>query len=112
MPDVFTKQKRSEVMSKIRSRGNKETELALAKLFRANGITGWRRHVQIRSAKFGVRNGRRGREQIRSAECGVRNGRRGGEQIRSAEFEDRREAWGAGRGEQKNWSLVISSATG
>jgi DNA mismatch endonuclease (patch repair protein) len=47
MPDVFTKKKRSEVMSRIRSRGNRETELALAKLLRKHGITGWRRHVQI-----------------------------------------------------------------
>jgi len=31
-------------MSRIRGHGNKDTELALAKLFRANGITGWRRH--------------------------------------------------------------------
>jgi DNA mismatch endonuclease (patch repair protein) len=43
MPDVFTKAKRSEVMSRIRGHGNKDTELALAKLFRAHGITGWRR---------------------------------------------------------------------
>ena len=48
MTDVFTKAKRSEVMSRIRSRGNKDTELVLAKLLRANGITGWRRHVEIR----------------------------------------------------------------
>jgi DNA mismatch endonuclease (patch repair protein) len=47
MPDVFTKSKRSEVMSRIRSRGNKGTEVALAKLFRRNKITGWRRQVQI-----------------------------------------------------------------
>ncbi len=47
MPDVFTKAKRSQVMSRIRGRGNKETELALAKLLRAAGITGWRRQVQI-----------------------------------------------------------------
>jgi G:T-mismatch repair DNA endonuclease (very short patch repair protein) len=31
MNDVFSKAKRSEVMSRIRSRGNKDTELALAK---------------------------------------------------------------------------------
>jgi DNA mismatch endonuclease (patch repair protein) len=31
-------------MSRIRGRGNKATELALAKLLRAHGITGWRRH--------------------------------------------------------------------
>ena len=47
MADVFSKKKRSEVMSRIRSRGNKETELALAALLRAHGITGWRRHVRV-----------------------------------------------------------------
>jgi DNA mismatch endonuclease (patch repair protein) len=47
MPDVFTKAKRSEVMSRIRGRGNKETELALVKLLRAHGITGWRRHQPL-----------------------------------------------------------------
>jgi len=45
--DVFTKAKRSEVMSRIRGKGNKDTEITLAKLFRANGITGWRRHYPI-----------------------------------------------------------------
>lgn len=47
MPDVFTKSKRSEVMSRIRSRGNKDTELELVKVFRASGITGWRRHQPV-----------------------------------------------------------------
>lgn len=47
MPDVFTKAKRSEVMSRIRSRGNKATELALAKLFRVHHITGWRRQIVV-----------------------------------------------------------------
>jgi DNA mismatch endonuclease (patch repair protein) len=47
MPDVFTKAKRSQVMSRIRGRGNKDTELALAKLLRAAGISGWRRHHPI-----------------------------------------------------------------
>ncbi len=45
--DIFTKAKRSEVMSRIRSRGNKDTEVALAKLFRRNKITGWRRNQKI-----------------------------------------------------------------
>ena len=53
MPDVFSKAKRSEVMSRIRSRGNRDTELALARLLRANGITGWRRHLEIRKAESG-----------------------------------------------------------
>lgn len=43
MPDVFTKRKRSAVMALIRSRGNRDTELRLIALMRANGITGWRR---------------------------------------------------------------------
>jgi DNA mismatch endonuclease, patch repair protein len=47
MPDVFTKAKRSEVMSRIRGRGNKDTELALAKLLRCHGITGWRRNQPV-----------------------------------------------------------------
>ena len=47
MADVFTKQKRSEVMAAIRSRGNKDTELRLAAIFRAHGITGWRRHRPV-----------------------------------------------------------------
>jgi DNA mismatch endonuclease (patch repair protein) len=47
MPDVFSKAKRSEVMSRVRSRGNKDTEVALAKLFRRNKITGWRRNRKI-----------------------------------------------------------------
>jgi DNA mismatch endonuclease (patch repair protein) len=51
MADVFTKAKRSEVMSRIRSRGNKETELALAKLLRRHGIIGWRRQLEIRKAE-------------------------------------------------------------
>jgi DNA mismatch endonuclease (patch repair protein) len=45
--DVFTKEKRSEVMSRIRGRGNERTELALVRLFRANRITGWRRQAML-----------------------------------------------------------------
>lgn len=47
MPDVFTEAKRSEVMSLIRSRGNKDTELRMREVFRQHGITGWRRHVAL-----------------------------------------------------------------
>lgn len=47
MTDVFTKANRSEVISKIRGKGNKATEVALAMLFRSNGITGWRGHYPI-----------------------------------------------------------------
>ena len=47
MPDVFTKAKRSEVMSRIRGRGNKETELALMKLLRRHHITGWSTNQKV-----------------------------------------------------------------
>lgn len=53
MADVFSKMKRSEVMSRIRSRGNKDTELALARLLRANGISSWRRHLLVRATVEG-----------------------------------------------------------
>src|SRR5436190_20726149 len=47
MADVFSIRKRSKVMSCIRSRGNKDTELALARLLRLNRIAGWRRNQPI-----------------------------------------------------------------
>ncbi len=47
MPDVFDKAKRSEVMSRIRGRGNRDTEMRLVKLLRQHGLTGWRRHQAI-----------------------------------------------------------------
>ena len=47
MSDIFTKAKRSEVMSLIRSRGNRATELRLIALMRAHGITGWRRNAPL-----------------------------------------------------------------
>jgi DNA mismatch endonuclease (patch repair protein) len=43
MSDVFTKAKRSAVMSLIRGRGNKDTELRLIAIFREHRISGWRR---------------------------------------------------------------------
>ena len=47
MPDLFTKENRSELMSRIRSKGNKDTELKLVALFRKNHITGWRRNYEL-----------------------------------------------------------------
>jgi DNA mismatch endonuclease (patch repair protein) len=47
MPDVFDKETRSSVMSKVRSKGNKSTELRLIELLRANGIKGWRRNYPV-----------------------------------------------------------------
>jgi DNA mismatch endonuclease (patch repair protein) len=48
MPDVFTPAKRSEVMSRIRGRGNRDTELALARLFRKHHVKGWRRQFKLK----------------------------------------------------------------
>ena len=48
MADIFTKAKRSEVMSRIRSRGNRDTELRMVALLRAHGIQGWRRQGTLR----------------------------------------------------------------
>ena len=48
MPDVFSPEKRSEVMSLIRSKGNSSTEKRLLALMREAGIKGWRRHMPLR----------------------------------------------------------------
>ena len=62
MADVFSKRKRSAVMSAIRSHGNRDTELRLITIMRAHGITGWRRGASLqwkveneRSKTFRVR---------------------------------------------------------
>src|SRR5437868_5226670 len=47
VPDNFSKDVRSRIMSAIRKRGNKSTELRLAAVFRQNKISGWRRHMRI-----------------------------------------------------------------
>ena len=47
MADIWSKRKRSEVMSRIRGEGNQKTELRLARLLRKAGISGWRRHLPI-----------------------------------------------------------------
>lgn len=47
MPDVFDKAKRSEVMSRIRGHGNKDTEIALMRLLRINRINCWRRRQPV-----------------------------------------------------------------
>lgn len=47
MGDVFSKAKRSLIMSAIRSRGNKDTEMKMVAIFRAHRITGWRRHLPL-----------------------------------------------------------------
>ena len=39
---------RSNLMARVRSRGNKTTELRMMELLRKNGSTGWRRHLNLR----------------------------------------------------------------
>ena len=45
MADVISRQRRSEVMAAVHSKGNKTTELKLAAIFRKHGIKGWRRQL-------------------------------------------------------------------
>ena len=66
MTDIFTCKKRSAVMSASRSRGDAATELRLIALFRAPGITGWRRGdgggggMFVHGVNSGVGRARRG----------------------------------------------------
>lgn len=48
MADVFDKEKRSTIMQKVRSKGNKSTELKLIELFYETGITGWKRNYPVK----------------------------------------------------------------
>lgn len=47
MADKLSKEKRSELMSRVRSRGNKSTELRLIAIMREHGVTGWRRKQKV-----------------------------------------------------------------
>lgn len=47
MADVFSRAKRSLIMSRVKSSGNRATELKLIKIFREYGFKGWRRHSTI-----------------------------------------------------------------
>jgi len=46
--DVFDEKKRSEIMSKVHSKGNKSTELKLIQVFKGNGIIGWKRNYPVK----------------------------------------------------------------
>jgi DNA mismatch endonuclease (patch repair protein) len=45
--DMWTPERRSEIMSRVRSRGNKATELRLIEIFKNYGIIGWRRNQKL-----------------------------------------------------------------
>ena len=87
MADVFSKSKRSEVMSRIRSRGNRDTELALAHLLRAHGIIGWRRHLELRMTNDDLRTVEKGNGKLRMANDDLRTRAGGGvRKIRNSKF--------------------------
>lgn len=46
-PSGFGGLSRADLMSRVRSRGNKTTECRMAALLRTHGITGWRRHAKL-----------------------------------------------------------------
>lgn len=48
MADVFDNKKRSEIMSKVRSKNNKSTELKLIQVFKENNIIGWKRNYPVK----------------------------------------------------------------
>jgi DNA mismatch endonuclease, patch repair protein len=45
--DVFSRAKRSEIMGRVKSRGNRNTELRLISIFHDYKITGWRRRAKV-----------------------------------------------------------------
>lgn len=47
MADVFTPAKRSDIMRRVKSNGNKSTEEKLIRFFKENNISGWRRHYRV-----------------------------------------------------------------
>jgi DNA mismatch endonuclease (patch repair protein) len=63
MVDFLTKTERSALMARVRSRGNLSTEVAVARMLRVGGVSGWRRHLQIviDSGKRGGRVAGRGK---------------------------------------------------
>ena len=48
MTDVFDKKTRSDIMSKVRSKNNKSTELKLIQIFKNNDIKGWKRNYPVK----------------------------------------------------------------
>lgn len=48
MADVFNKEKRSDIMRRVRSNNNKSTELRLIEIFKQNSIKGWKRNYPVK----------------------------------------------------------------
>lgn len=47
MADTFSKEERSDVMRKVKGKGNKSTEQKLIEVFQTNRIKGWCRHYPV-----------------------------------------------------------------
>jgi DNA mismatch endonuclease (patch repair protein) len=47
MTDIFSKDKRFQIMHSNKRRGNKSTELKLIEIFKKNGVKGWRRRFKL-----------------------------------------------------------------
>jgi DNA mismatch endonuclease, patch repair protein len=47
MADVFSRSKRSHIMSRVKGSGNRTTELRLIEVFRECGFKGWRRNSRM-----------------------------------------------------------------
>lgn len=47
MPSMLTPERRPQLMTLIRGRGNRSTELRLASAMRAANLHGWRRHLDL-----------------------------------------------------------------
>lgn len=48
MADVFSKEKRSDIMRRVKSQKNKSTELQLIEVFKEQHIIGWRRNYKVK----------------------------------------------------------------
>jgi DNA mismatch endonuclease, patch repair protein len=47
MADTFSKEERSAIMQKVKSKDNKSTEQKLIEIFKLHGIKGWRRNYPV-----------------------------------------------------------------
>lgn len=48
MGDIFDQKVRSDIMRKVKSKGNRSTELRLISLFKEYGVSGWRRNYPVK----------------------------------------------------------------
>jgi DNA mismatch endonuclease, patch repair protein len=65
--DRISKAERSAIMSRIRARGNRRTEISFASLLRKRKIIGWRRHltIKLKQTKISASDGTKFKPQVR-----------------------------------------------